>query len=97
MPRNLERRIELMFPVLADNLRERLRDQLDLFFADNLHSHELTNDGSWQRIKPEDRAASHSCQDEFMRQACSSAQARGPSLGDELPVRRMPKTKGAKS
>ena len=97
MPRNLERRIELMFPVLADNLRERLRDQLDLFFADNLHSHELASDGSWQRIKPEDRAASHSCQEEFMRQARSSTQARGPSLGDELPVRRMPKNKGAKS
>ncbi|MEN9359372.1 MAG: hypothetical protein RL095_907 [Verrucomicrobiota bacterium] len=94
MPRNLERRIELMFPVLADNLRERLRSQLDRFFADNCHSHELENDGSWLRLKPAERSACHSCQDEFMRLARSAALARGPALGDELPVRRMPKRKG---
>lgn len=52
MPRNLDRRVELMFPVLQESIRNDIRGILDLYFSDNTHAHELNADGSWKRIKP---------------------------------------------
>ncbi len=53
MPRNLDRRIELMFPILQENIRNEIRDVLLLYFADNRQSHFLRSDGSWVRRRPE--------------------------------------------
>lgn len=52
MPRNLDRRVELMFPVLQENIRKEIRDILQLYFTDNRKSHFLQSDGSWVRRKP---------------------------------------------
>jgi polyphosphate kinase len=58
MPRNLERRVELMFPVLQDDIRERLRDVLEACFRDNRQSWELDPGGSWTRLPPVSEAGS---------------------------------------
>jgi polyphosphate kinase len=50
MPRNLEKRVELMFPVENPDIRRRLRRILDLFFQDTTKAHRLLPDGSWQRV-----------------------------------------------
>jgi polyphosphate kinase len=47
MPRNLERRVELMFPVLQDDLKQRVRAILSAYFEDNTHAHELMSNGTW--------------------------------------------------
>jgi polyphosphate kinase len=47
MPRNLERRVELMFPILQDDLKQRVRAILSAYFEDNTHAHELMSDGTW--------------------------------------------------
>jgi polyphosphate kinase len=52
MPRNLDRRIELMFPVLQENIRENIREILQLYFSDNVKAHYLQSDGSWIRRAP---------------------------------------------
>jgi polyphosphate kinase len=52
MPRNLERRVELMFPVLQDDLRQELIGILEAYFKDNCQAHLLKDDGSWQRLHP---------------------------------------------
>ncbi len=52
MPRNLDRRVELMFPVLQESIRNDIRDILDLYFRDNTHAHELNADGVWKRLVP---------------------------------------------
>ena len=57
MPRNLERRVELMFPVEQSDLRRRLVRILELYCADNWHSYELLPDGQYQRRRPPARAA----------------------------------------
>ncbi|HHU36005.1 MAG TPA: polyphosphate kinase 1 [Treponema sp.] len=49
MPRNLDRRVELMFPVLQKNIREEIRSILELYFEDNTQSHVLQSDGTWER------------------------------------------------
>ena len=50
MPRNLERRVELMFPVLDETIKLRLNDILDAFFLDNCNSSILKNDGTWESV-----------------------------------------------
>ncbi|HKK48835.1 MAG TPA: polyphosphate kinase 1, partial [Alkalispirochaeta sp.] len=54
MPRNLEKRVEVMFPVENPDIRRRLRRILDLFFQDTVKAHQLFSDGSWRRIGAED-------------------------------------------
>jgi polyphosphate kinase len=52
MSRNLERRIELMFPVLQEDLKRRVVDTLSMYFLDNDRARELGPDGVWRRIEP---------------------------------------------
>ncbi|MFH1811236.1 MAG: polyphosphate kinase 1 [Pseudomonadota bacterium] len=49
MSRNLDRRLELLFPVIDPVLRQRLRDVLDIYFADNVSARILQADGRWTR------------------------------------------------
>ena len=49
MPRNLDRRVELIVPVEDAALRARLSDILDTFFADNAKARELRPDGTLTR------------------------------------------------
>ncbi|MGI5172875.1 polyphosphate kinase 1 [Treponema sp. OMZ 840] len=52
MSRNLDRRVELMFPVTQKDLFQELKDILHLYFSDNTHAHELNADGTWSLKKP---------------------------------------------
>lgn len=52
MSRNLDRRVELMFPVLQESIRAAIRDVLNLYFSDNMKSHYLQSDGTWMRRLP---------------------------------------------
>ena len=47
MPRNMERRIELMFPILQKDIFQELKDILFLYFQDTEQSHQLCSDGHW--------------------------------------------------
>ncbi|MCR5606227.1 MAG: polyphosphate kinase 1 [Treponema sp.] len=53
MPRNLERRVEMMFPVADKNLFKVVKDTLDIYFKDNSHSYLLQSDGTWKASKPD--------------------------------------------
>jgi polyphosphate kinase len=48
MPRNLDRRIELAFPVDAVECRRKVLDALDQLFRDNLKGRRLGADGIWK-------------------------------------------------
>jgi polyphosphate kinase len=52
MTRNLERRIELMFPVVSEEIKNRVCTILDAFFKDNCQAHRLEADGVWRRLQP---------------------------------------------
>lgn len=49
MTRNMERRVELMFPVYEPRLRQRLRELLDIYLSDNVKARVLQNDGRYTR------------------------------------------------
>ncbi len=50
MPRNLDRRVELMFPVLQEDLRERVIGILRAQMADNQKARLLKQDGSYDKV-----------------------------------------------
>ncbi|WP_164104161.1 polyphosphate kinase 1 [Candidatus Laterigemmans baculatus] len=53
MPRNLDRRIELLIPVLDPTCRKKLWRTLDAYFHDNLVTWRLGADGQYRRLKPD--------------------------------------------
>jgi polyphosphate kinase len=52
MPRNLHRRVEVMFPVEGAENRARLKEILELYLKDNMKARELQPDGSYIRRRP---------------------------------------------
>jgi polyphosphate kinase len=54
MPRNLDRRVEILFPVSQPRLVRYLRDEvLQVYLADNVKARVLKPDGTYQRVRPE--------------------------------------------
>ena len=51
MNRNLDRRIELMFPILDKVAFEDVKSILDTYFSDNTTAMELQSNGSWQPVE----------------------------------------------
>ena len=50
MPRNLDRRVEIMFPVEDEKLQKKVRHILDVQLADNIKAHILQPDGNYEKI-----------------------------------------------
>ncbi|HEY3497812.1 MAG TPA: polyphosphate kinase 1, partial [Polyangiaceae bacterium] len=57
MPRNLDRRVEVLFPVSNERLRERLRREvLEPFALDDSRVYEMGSDGAYHRREPKSRS-----------------------------------------
>jgi polyphosphate kinase len=52
MPRNLDRRVEVVVPVNDPHLRARIQEILDICLADDVLAWELQPDGSWDHVTP---------------------------------------------
>ena len=50
MPRNLDRRVEILFPVLDEELKEKVKHILFVELADNMKAHILQADGTYEKI-----------------------------------------------
>ena len=50
MPRNLNRRVELLFPVEDPDCRARVKEVLDVELADTVRAHFLSADGSYHKL-----------------------------------------------
>ncbi len=57
MPRNLEKRVELLTGIKDEAAKEKIIQYLRLQCSDNMLAHELQNDGSYVKIKKEDAKA----------------------------------------
>ncbi|MFU0833287.1 MAG: Polyphosphate kinase [Oscillospiraceae bacterium] len=68
MPRNLDRRVELVFPVEDTFLRDRVIRIIDLLLKDNQNAREMTSDGTYSRVDRRGKIPL-SCQDELMKLA----------------------------
>jgi polyphosphate kinase len=69
MPRNLDRRVEVLAPVEDARLRARIGGVLDALLADTRFAWELDADGSWSRITAAPGTPPTSAQEVLMAQA----------------------------
>ncbi|MFP4637818.1 MAG: polyphosphate kinase 1 [Spirochaetaceae bacterium] len=90
MPRNLDRRVELMFPVEREELKRRIRHVLEVSLADTAKGRELRSDGSWERRHPKTGEEPLRSQWVFYEEARRYAQAGEPANRREFSVRRRP-------
>ncbi len=51
MPRNLERRVEILFPIENEKLRKKVWHILELELADTEKAHVMNDDGSFEKVK----------------------------------------------
>jgi polyphosphate kinase len=95
MPRNLERRVELMTPVFDPDARERLLAILRECFEDTAKARVLDADGTWHKVRPREGEAPFNAQDEFARRAEELARRDAATERDsgELVVRKKPRRK----
>lgn len=72
MPRNLDRRVETIFPVEDGRIRDRIvEDILSIQLSDNLKAHELQPDGTYKLLTPGPGETPISSQAWFMERARS--------------------------
>jgi polyphosphate kinase len=74
MPRNLHRRVEVLFPVEAAPLREQLRREVfEPALEDTSHAYDMSADGTYTRRTPRDGAPSRSAQVEVLERTVGRA------------------------
>lgn len=55
MQRNLDRRVEIAFPIKNQSLKQELKTILEIYLKDNVKARELDSDGSYHFIKPKQK------------------------------------------
>jgi polyphosphate kinase len=75
MVRNLDRRLELAFPVRDPSLSARVVQALQTVFSDNQRAWRLKADGGWERVAPKGSEAARRAQAIFMDEALARAEA----------------------
>ena len=74
MPRNLDRRVEIMFPVEDDRLKEKVVHILEVELEDNVKAHILQPGGTYEKVDKRGKVLVNS-QLQFCREAMEQARA----------------------
>ena len=72
MPRNLDKRVEILFPVEDENLQTEVKNILDIQLHDTVKAHILKPDGSYEKVDKRGKARLNS-QEFFCEQAMKEA------------------------
>ena len=88
MPRNLDRRVELVFPVEDPGLKQRMFDTLDLMLRDNINARRMTGGKEYVRVDRRGKAPCNS-QTEFSRFAHEAVRSLAAQESDK-PLDRPP-------
>jgi polyphosphate kinase len=84
MPRNFERRVEVMFPIEAEDLRRRIVEEIiPTYLSDNRRMRMLRPDGTYVRVEAGD-SAPHRSQAELL--ALAAARNHSTAAADALPL-----------
>jgi len=89
MLRNLEKRVEILFPVQDENLRSDLIDVLNDYFRDNCQASVLDNECNWSLLTPAEGETPFRIQKEMLSRAARASDIPGPAKM-EYTVRRSP-------
>jgi polyphosphate kinase len=93
MPRNLERRVELMFPVLQEDLKAQVYGILQAYFRDNSHAWLLDEGGRWTRLEPPPGENPFRVQERLLKEAAETL-GNPWAVREEFIVRRGPQGEG---
>ncbi len=74
MPRNLERRVEILFPVEAEELKNQLWEILEYNLKDTTKAHIMQPDGTYEKVDKRGKVL-FCAQDAFCQDAVNAAQA----------------------
>lgn len=89
MSRNLDRRIELMFPILEKAAFDDVKSILDSYFADNTNGMELKQNGSWEPVLQEsDSSEKYQAQAELYKKYKKLNESKPKNLDNQFEVRR---------
>jgi polyphosphate kinase len=78
MRRNLDRRVEILFPLENAALKKQVRDDvLEVYLRDTARAHRLRSDGTYERIRPAPGTVPFSAQDYFLGQRTAAAETIG--------------------
>ena len=78
MPRNLNDRVELFFPVESEEHIKRIKEILDLYLRDNVGAHMMQSNGTYRRVT--NKATPVSAQSSLYEEALLAAAA------DKIPM-----------
>jgi polyphosphate kinase len=78
-----------MFPVLQENLRKSLLENLSVYFKDTSNAWLLDSGGSWTRIEPENGEKAFRAQSYFLSLAAKVHAVEQPDNGEFI-IRRSP-------
>jgi len=84
--------VELMFPVLQENLRKTVFEILSVYFRDNSNAWLLDAEGAWTRLEPAPGEETFRAQSNFLSRAAKLNTEEHPVRGDFI-VRRSPPIK----
>lgn len=90
MPRNLDKRVEITFPVEDENLKKRVIDILNIQLADTLKAHVMQPDGTYAKLDLRGREKL-SAQNYFCKQALDNQHRKADTTTSRIFV---PRTKG---
>ena len=80
MPRNLYERVEVLFPLKDETLRQRISNEiLPAYLADNLKARELGSDGQYTYVRRGKNGKGFSVQSHLMAQAHAGVNGSGKS------------------
>ncbi|MCR4590812.1 MAG: RNA degradosome polyphosphate kinase [Lachnospiraceae bacterium] len=83
MPRNLDRRVEIVFPVEREELKADLRHFLSLELSDTIKAHVLTPDGNYEKPDRRGKKAVNS-QKELCKEARDNAKKRQQTMAGRV-------------
>ena len=87
MSRNLDRRIELMFPILEKAAFDDVKSILDSYFADNTNAMELKQNGSWEPVSQEsDSSEKYQAQAELYKKYKKLNESKPKNLDNQFEV-----------
>ncbi len=83
MPRNLERRVEILFPIEAERLKAKMYHILEVMLEDNTKANVMQPDGSYEKIDKRGKVLINS-QDTFCREAVDEAKRKKETGGGRV-------------
>jgi polyphosphate kinase len=77
MPRNLDKRVEVLTPIEHEKHRQWIDETIEHLFADDVVAFEMQKDGSWKRVGPIDFVEANDAQGRLHRWAQDQQIRRG--------------------